>query len=1361
MTYVPLRTFFLFFFALSGTLLAQAEQKSPVTASDYSLFLNDIAVVSDSHHFYDPKMEGDSESASIKRTGAPGNYHYEILTGRENVPINFVSEDSATAYSHWQHQESSLLCENLDSSLKSNKESFQLSISRGATLSLVTASSSPLIKKGSFDTDAIIVAGTISLAAFGSQMMLRGRVTPLTSPSWEEFQKAAFNSNYREDEQLVISYNRTSVEPASNVTRMLDSGDEDEVRETLITQLKKQYPSLDAESLVCRHLISRDNSTFFPLTKRRLCSILTAAKQSVTAAPEKRTLPLEFDWSGTLEDVLKESLGSHLSFLDGEISRDEETFDINELPAVLHVPTESKERGASSKLIPAIGDKKLPADESISYSEVRLQKRKFANECHLKAKEAWEVVQIRHEDDAATKYFRSIAEEKGREADAAEQAYSNEVEQEQRQRAALGFRSITLEEYRFFDRNILRTQESEEEWEFHKRRWLAGAEAENIKAKNKALSHQKTPKIEGASLGLFSWSSLSESFDTLKESDDKFISLKNEWEKYADTTEVVKARCAADTDNDQEAQKKWSSLKNPTEIDKAQKKAESLAEEANKASREATRLTELLSTGRTTQADVDAAIKNKFVAKEKAAVTKATLFSILHSHGIASIADAQGKADSAENLREYLAIADKAVYGDLRDSLFTQYQDPFLAHPPEQEAVTAAIIKEWRNNHIQACFKDQERAEAISQDSDEDSDEGKTDHTTSFSQDDEIEKTAIKEYQDLVRQEALNIVRARIPGALAVWKKRIAQAKEAIQEAKDNYEEAKNNCSALKERAEIAREKYATQFAKAASQEVAKGIQEGGSTLVETGLNVLQDGLTGAATGSPGGPIGSAVGAGIGASKALLKPASHWIEEKTNKYINAELKKTEEAYLSAKIERANCKKKWIRAQSLHQAEEEALDIATLEDQRLCAIEKIWKDKIEKANAAAHNQIKRTVHNNTDAKSDSWNQLPPSWRDSYNEAVRAANHAYTQNILCEGSKRVEEAQTKFNKLQNSPLASLPSRKNDIEAAKKESEEAQVAHEDKKELERQRLDSVWRDLATKIQEAEIRRAFFTSFKRDGTAVKENFAKADKGWYDAHVAFNKARTFLDLKKNNFSDQRKALLTTPSSSESFKTDSESNSSTYPQKLKKISWNSPYTSIQEEIRKRLQQQKHRRSLRLFYKTQESAETSENLASRNDHRETVQLAEQAAALYQSSNFEDVASHIASYGFPDFGIDWKQRITSLENELSHLAIPAAPEQAWFMRIKQAQQWLRLVQRESKAFSQFSIIRHIAGEEIEPLIFQKIKKRHHGFIKRDTDAYENINTLPAPPQQGGGLHTERDSELDAEDEIYEKPIKKKPL
>ncbi|MFI0347842.1 MAG: hypothetical protein ACH346_03570, partial [Chthoniobacterales bacterium] len=88
-------------FASTSSLLAHSSVTTRVvTALDYSLFLNAVAVT-DPHHLYHEEMGSDEKSACITRVGAPGSYRYEVIVGRENFLISDISWLSKARYCNW------------------------------------------------------------------------------------------------------------------------------------------------------------------------------------------------------------------------------------------------------------------------------------------------------------------------------------------------------------------------------------------------------------------------------------------------------------------------------------------------------------------------------------------------------------------------------------------------------------------------------------------------------------------------------------------------------------------------------------------------------------------------------------------------------------------------------------------------------------------------------------------------------------------------------------------------------------------------------------------------------------------------------------------------------------------------------------------------------------------------------------------------------------------------------------------------------------------------------------------------------------------------------------------------------------
>lgn len=72
--------------------------KYEVTSSQFTEFLNTVPLRSG---LWDVKMEG--EYGSVRRLGELGNYTYEVIPGRENMPANGISYDTAARFANWLH----------------------------------------------------------------------------------------------------------------------------------------------------------------------------------------------------------------------------------------------------------------------------------------------------------------------------------------------------------------------------------------------------------------------------------------------------------------------------------------------------------------------------------------------------------------------------------------------------------------------------------------------------------------------------------------------------------------------------------------------------------------------------------------------------------------------------------------------------------------------------------------------------------------------------------------------------------------------------------------------------------------------------------------------------------------------------------------------------------------------------------------------------------------------------------------------------------------------------------------------------------------------------------------------------------
>lgn len=71
-----------------------------ITNAQYAAFLAAVAAT-DTNSLYNPEMAG--EFGGITRSGSPGSYTYEVASGRENNPVNFVSFWDATRFANWMH----------------------------------------------------------------------------------------------------------------------------------------------------------------------------------------------------------------------------------------------------------------------------------------------------------------------------------------------------------------------------------------------------------------------------------------------------------------------------------------------------------------------------------------------------------------------------------------------------------------------------------------------------------------------------------------------------------------------------------------------------------------------------------------------------------------------------------------------------------------------------------------------------------------------------------------------------------------------------------------------------------------------------------------------------------------------------------------------------------------------------------------------------------------------------------------------------------------------------------------------------------------------------------------------------------
>src|SRR4026208_1288732 len=73
-----------------------------VTNAQYAEFLNAKAA-SDPLALYNPQMGMTGGYGGIARIGTSGSYTYSTITGREDMPVNFVNVWSAMRFANWMN----------------------------------------------------------------------------------------------------------------------------------------------------------------------------------------------------------------------------------------------------------------------------------------------------------------------------------------------------------------------------------------------------------------------------------------------------------------------------------------------------------------------------------------------------------------------------------------------------------------------------------------------------------------------------------------------------------------------------------------------------------------------------------------------------------------------------------------------------------------------------------------------------------------------------------------------------------------------------------------------------------------------------------------------------------------------------------------------------------------------------------------------------------------------------------------------------------------------------------------------------------------------------------------------------------
>ncbi|MFI0347952.1 MAG: hypothetical protein ACH346_04155 [Chthoniobacterales bacterium] len=175
-----------FWIILCSFTTLRAQGGYEVTASDYCLFLNEVATT-DAEHLYDEKMGSDPVTASIVREGTPGDYRYFVIATREKEPISFVNEKDKAAYGEWlASQESEKTAEDQEATNskagdeadepKSNRTHLEVvALTPLLTLSTGTTSNASSFSFNDFnDIEKVgAVVGAVALFSLCPELMIR------------------------------------------------------------------------------------------------------------------------------------------------------------------------------------------------------------------------------------------------------------------------------------------------------------------------------------------------------------------------------------------------------------------------------------------------------------------------------------------------------------------------------------------------------------------------------------------------------------------------------------------------------------------------------------------------------------------------------------------------------------------------------------------------------------------------------------------------------------------------------------------------------------------------------------------------------------------------------------------------------------------------------------------------------------------------------------------------------------------------------------------------------------------------------------------------------------------------------------
>ncbi|MFI0348497.1 MAG: hypothetical protein ACH346_07025, partial [Chthoniobacterales bacterium] len=200
--------------------LTSSTTRSLVMAGDYCDFLNVVAKT-DPSHLYDDAISTDPEAASILRSGRPGKYHYEVIAGRENVPIAYVNKEDQVAYRDWAQDSLQSDAPLADDSLKSNMSDFEVATISTPTLTLALAST-PNSHPSSSISEIVAVAGFIGLLASPELMMRMGGSDERAVAN----EVTGIDTTSVAEDRLTLDHFRIAAEAYPNASRFIIHEDE-------------------------------------------------------------------------------------------------------------------------------------------------------------------------------------------------------------------------------------------------------------------------------------------------------------------------------------------------------------------------------------------------------------------------------------------------------------------------------------------------------------------------------------------------------------------------------------------------------------------------------------------------------------------------------------------------------------------------------------------------------------------------------------------------------------------------------------------------------------------------------------------------------------------------------------------------------------------------------------------------------------------------------------------------------------------------------------------------------------------------------------------------------------------------------